>query len=142
MEKLKTNTIGCIQFRFEAEVRQIPFHFHHQNRIVHGHNTIYDTTLRDGSQAKGISFSLQDKISIATMLDEFGALEAGWPNPTNPTDVEFYEQARKMEEESKSRYLVLPVALAKPSEDEGLAHLVASKAQFSLFLKKLGLTRH
>jgi 2-isopropylmalate synthase len=60
---------------------------------------IYDTTLRDGNQAKGISFSLEDKLAIARKLDEFGVdyIEGGWPNPTNPTDIEFFARAKKME---------------------------------------------
>ena len=33
---------------------------------------LYDTTLRDGAQSEGISFSIEDKIKIATRLDEFG----------------------------------------------------------------------
>jgi len=59
---------------------------------------IYDTTLRDGNQAKGISFSLEDKLAIARKLDTFGVhyIEGGWPNPTNPTDVEFFRRAKAM----------------------------------------------
>jgi 2-isopropylmalate synthase len=59
---------------------------------------IYDTTLRDGNQAKGISFSLEDKLAIARKLDAFGVhyIEGGWPNPTNPTDVEFFRRAKTM----------------------------------------------
>ena len=42
---------------------------------------IYDTTLRDGTQAEGISFSVHDKIRIAEKLDAFGVhyIEGGWP---------------------------------------------------------------
>jgi 2-isopropylmalate synthase len=60
--------------------------------------TIYDTTLRDGNQAKGISFSLEDKLAVARKLDTFGVdyIEGGWPNPTNPTDVEFFRRAKGM----------------------------------------------
>jgi len=60
---------------------------------------IYDTTLRDGNQAKGISFSLEDKLAVARKLDTFGIdyIEGGWPNPTNPTDVEFFRRAKAME---------------------------------------------
>ncbi len=53
---------------------------------------IYDTTLRDGAQAEGISLSLHDKLMIARKLDELGVhyIEGGWPNPTNPKDLEFF----------------------------------------------------
>jgi 2-isopropylmalate synthase len=59
---------------------------------------IYDTTLRDGEQAEGITFSLQDKVRIALRLDEFGIdyIEGGWPG-SNPKAIEFFkhfEQAR------------------------------------------------
>jgi 2-isopropylmalate synthase len=59
---------------------------------------IYDTTLRDGSQAKGISYSLEDKLTIARKLDDFGVhyIEGGWPNPTNVLDTEFFARAAKM----------------------------------------------
>ncbi|MBW3625733.1 MAG: hypothetical protein KY468_20250, partial [Armatimonadetes bacterium] len=42
---------------------------------------IYDTTLRDGSQGEGISFSVQDKLKVARLLDELGVhyIEGGWP---------------------------------------------------------------
>ncbi len=53
--------------------------------------TIYDTTLRDGSQGEGISFSLDDKIKIARKLDYLGIsyIEGGWPG-SNPKDLEFF----------------------------------------------------
>jgi 2-isopropylmalate synthase len=56
---------------------------------------IYDTTLRDGAQAEGISFSVADKLKIAARLDEFGIayIEGGWPG-ANPKDVEFFERAK------------------------------------------------
>ena len=57
---------------------------------------IYDTTLRDGSQAEGISFTVEDKIRIAHKLDELGAhyVEGGWPG-SNPRDIDFFEKANR-----------------------------------------------
>ncbi|WP_295054122.1 citramalate synthase [uncultured Fibrobacter sp.] len=54
---------------------------------------LYDTTLRDGNQDRKISLSLADKVQIARILDHFGFdyIEGGWPNPSNPTDEEFFK---------------------------------------------------
>ncbi|CAN5231695.1 citramalate synthase [soil metagenome] len=56
--------------------------------------TLYDTTLRDGTQGEGISLSSLDKLRIAEKLDEFGAdyIEGGWPG-SNPKDVEVFQKA-------------------------------------------------
>jgi 2-isopropylmalate synthase len=61
------------------------------------HVVIYDTTLRDGTQAEEISLQLTDKLSIAGKLDELGVdfIEGGWPG-SNPKDAEFFEKAREM----------------------------------------------
>jgi 2-isopropylmalate synthase len=58
---------------------------------------IYDTTLRDGSQGEGISFSVADKLKIAKKLDFLGMhyIEGGWPG-SNPKDMEFFKEARKI----------------------------------------------
>src|SRR5215208_2201564 len=52
---------------------------------------IYDTTLRDGTQAEGISLTLADKLAIAHRLDELGFdyVEGGWPG-SNPKDEQFF----------------------------------------------------
>jgi 2-isopropylmalate synthase len=57
---------------------------------------IYDTTLRDGCQAAGISLSLQDKLKIARRLDALGFdyIEGGWPG-SNPKDERFFEAIRQ-----------------------------------------------
>ena len=54
--------------------------------------TLYDTTLRDGTQAEDISFSVEDKVRIAHRLDDLGIdyIEGGWPG-SNPKDVEFFK---------------------------------------------------
>ncbi|MDR2591808.1 MAG: citramalate synthase [Chitinispirillales bacterium] len=64
---------------------------------------LYDTTLRDGNQALGISLSLKDKLMIAEKLNELGInyIEGGWPNPTNTVDTEFYAKVKKMKLKAK-----------------------------------------
>ena len=58
--------------------------------------TFYDTTLRDGTQGSGISFSVLDKLRVAERLDDFGIayIEGGWPG-SNPKDVAFFAEAAK-----------------------------------------------
>lgn len=59
---------------------------------------IYDTTLRDGTQGEGVSFTRDDKIKILKLLDDFKVdyVEGGWPG-SNPKDVEFFEAAKDVE---------------------------------------------
>ena len=61
------------------------------------HLTILDSTLRDGAQGEGISFSVQDKISIVKALDSLGIdlVEAGNPG-SNPKDLEFFREASRL----------------------------------------------
>jgi 2-isopropylmalate synthase len=56
---------------------------------------IYDTTLRDGSQAEDIAFSVEDKVRIARKLDELGIhyIEGGFPG-SNPKDLQFFQEIR------------------------------------------------
>lgn len=58
---------------------------------------IYDTTLRDGCQAEGISFTLEDKLRVAERLDDLGVsyIEGGWPG-SNPRDESFFAAAKKL----------------------------------------------
>lgn len=57
----------------------------------------YDSTLRDGAQGEGISFTVGDKLNITRKLDEFGIdyIEAGNPG-SNPKDMEFFRKAGKL----------------------------------------------
>lgn len=56
---------------------------------------LYDTTLRDGSQMEGISFSVEDKVRVAKKLDELGVhwIEGGFPG-SNPKDAEFFRRIK------------------------------------------------
>ena len=61
------------------------------------HIELYDTTLRDGAQSEGISYSVDDKLRITEKLDELGLhyIEGGWPG-SNPKDAEFFARAQKL----------------------------------------------
>ncbi len=58
---------------------------------------VYDTTLRDGAQGEGISFSLADKLRLTEEFDTLGIhyVEGGWPG-SNPKDLEFFTAVRKL----------------------------------------------
>ena len=97
------------------------------------HIEIYDTTLRDGSQAEGISFSLFDKLQLARRLDELGFdfIEGGYP-ASNDKDAQFFE---KMRENPAKNSKVTAFGMTrrkgmKPQEDEGLRSLIASGAPY------------
>jgi 2-isopropylmalate synthase len=66
---------------------------------------VYDTTLRDGAQREGITYSVVDKLAVARLLDEFGVgfIEGGWPGAM-PKDTEFFRRARS---ELRLRHAVL-----------------------------------
>jgi 2-isopropylmalate synthase len=55
---------------------------------------LYDTTLRDGAQGPGISYSIEDRLRILRKLDQLGVpyVEGGWPG-ANPRDTEFFKLA-------------------------------------------------
>lgn len=93
---------------------------------------IYDTTLRDGNQARNISFSLEDKIAIAKKLDELGIhyIEGGWPNKTNPVDLQFFQDIKKHDLKN-SKIAAFGSTRApnnKPEDDSILNSLVESGA--------------
>ncbi len=90
----------------------------------------FDTTLRDGSQAEGISFSLQDKVRIARLLDDWGMdyIEGGWPG-SNPKDISFFKEMQNI----KLKYAKLAAfgSTAHPknkaADDANLIALIDSK---------------
>ncbi|MGV1897521.1 citramalate synthase [Agrobacterium vitis] len=90
--------------------------------------TLFDTTLRDGQQTPGIDFSVEDKIAIAAMLDNFGLdyVEGGYPG-ANPTDTAFFSKKRT----SRARFTAFGMtkrAGISASNDPGLSQLLQSKS--------------
>ncbi|MGH9304842.1 MAG: citramalate synthase, partial [Acidimicrobiales bacterium] len=91
---------------------------------------VYDTTLRDGSQQEGLSFTVDDKLRVADQLDHLGVayIEGGWPG-ANPKDEEFFRRAAD-ELHLSTATLVAFGSTRRPGvpagEDEVLAHLVAA----------------
>ena len=65
--------------------------------VTMGKIKLYDTTLRDGMQAEGVSFSLEDKLSVAERLDELGLdyIEGGYA-ASNPKEMQFFIEAAKL----------------------------------------------
>ncbi|HTU27382.1 MAG TPA: citramalate synthase [Pirellulales bacterium] len=93
---------------------------------------IYDTTLRDGSQGEGISFSLQDKLMIAERLDSLGFdfIEGGFPL-SNEKDTQFFERVRDLD---LKRAAICAFGMTRrrgtaAEDDPGMKALVASRAK-------------
>ncbi|MBD9371669.1 citramalate synthase [Rhizobium sp. ARZ01] len=89
---------------------------------------LFDTTLRDGQQTPGVDFSVEDKIAIAAMLDEFGLdyVEGGYPG-ANPTDTAFFGKRRTQ----NARFVAFGMtkrAGVSASNDPGLAALLEAKS--------------
>ncbi len=88
---------------------------------------IYDTTLRDGSQAVGVSFSVNDKAKIIKLLDEMGIdyIEGGWPG-ANPKDVELFKQFKdvKLKNSILTAFGCTRKADVRPEDDFVLSQLL------------------
>ncbi|MFA6465200.1 MAG: citramalate synthase, partial [Desulfurivibrionaceae bacterium] len=91
---------------------------------------IYDTTLRDGTQAENFNLSLEDKLRITLKFDELGIdfVEGGWPG-SNPKDVEYFKEIQKYElKHTKVTAFGSTRLFANPPEQDGnLNALLAAK---------------
>jgi 2-isopropylmalate synthase len=104
---------------------------------------IYDSTLRDGAQAEGITYSLQDKLEIAKRLDQLGVhyIEGGWPNPTNPKDLAFFEQVRPLNLRARVTAFGSTRRAANAAEDDATLNtlLKAGTSSITIFGKSWDL---
>jgi 2-isopropylmalate synthase len=100
---------------------------------------LFDTTLRDGAQSAGISFSIEDKLKIAKALDAFGMdyIEGGWPMASSNVE-QFFREAAKI----KFMHAKL-VAFGSTRHKANLAHndpnlksIVASKVKVACIFGK------
>ena len=93
---------------------------------------VLDTTLRDGAQGEGISFSVEDKLAVARALDELGVawIEAGNPG-SNPKDMEFFRLGRKLKLENAKlcAFGATRKKGIKPAEDPGVMSLLEAETQ-------------
>ena len=97
---------------------------------------LFDTTLRDGQQTPGVDFSVEDKIAIAEMLDQFGLdyVEGGYPG-ANPTDTSFFAQKRT----HRAKFVAFGMtkrAGVSASNDPGIAALVQAKSDAICYVAK------
>ena len=90
---------------------------------------LYDTTLRDGAQREGLSFSVEDKLRITKRLDDFGIhyIEGGWPG-ANPKDSEYFKRVKTLDLKN-----AIVVAFGstrhskkKPNDDDNLKALTSA----------------
>lgn len=91
---------------------------------------LYDTTLRDGTQAEDISFTVEDKIRISRKLDELGVhyIEGGWPG-SNPRDLQFFSEIKNYSFAHAKIAAFSSTARAgvAPENDVNISELLAAK---------------
>jgi 2-isopropylmalate synthase len=97
---------------------------------------LFDTTLRDGQQTPGVDFSIEDKVTVARMLDEFGIdyVEGGYPG-ANPTDTAFFCRKRT----KRAAFVAFGMtkrAGVSASNDPGVAALLQSSSDAICYVAK------
>ncbi len=100
---------------------------------------LFDTTLRDGAQGEGISYSTHDKLQITQILDKFGMhyIEGGWPG-SNPKDNQFFQDVRslKLHHAKIVAFGSTRRKHAKASQDTNLLTIAATKAPVACIFGK------
>ena len=100
---------------------------------------LYDSTLRDGAQAEGVAFSLNDKFAATIRLDELGVdyVEGGYP-ASNEKDKAYFEEIvrRPLKTTQICAFGMTRRKGVRPEDDPGLAQLVASSAKIVTIVGK------
>lgn len=93
--------------------------------------TIYDTTLRDGSQTEGLALSIEDKLRIAYLLDRLGVdfIEGGWPG-ANPKDGEFFRRLPPLSHSQLVAFCSTRKAGLQASSDPMLVPILAANTKW------------
>ncbi len=107
---------------------------------------IYDTTLRDGSQGEGVSFSLEDKVLLARRLDELGFdfIEGGYPL-SNEKDAQFFQRMAQLRQQGQWHHAAICAfgmtrrRGLRPEEDPGMKALLDSQAPVLTVVGKTSL---
>ena len=100
---------------------------------------LFDTTLRDGGQTRGVHFSVEDKVKLTRELDDMGFeyIEGGWPG-SNPKDIDYFEQMKKipLRYARLSSFSSTRLKDTRPEDDRILADLVKAETPvFTIFGK-------
>lgn len=87
--------------------------------------TLYDSTLRDGAQARGVDFSAADKVAISKALDAFGIdyIEGGWPG-ANPVDDRFFADLPALKKATLTAFGMTRRSGRSAANDPGLSALL------------------
>jgi 2-isopropylmalate synthase len=100
---------------------------------------IYDTTLRDGTQGEGVSFSMEDKVRLSTRLDALGIhyIEGGWPG-SNPKDLRFFRRMQDvtLKHAKLAAFSMTRRAGGSPESDANMLAVLESGARVATIVGK------